>query len=211
MLITIHVDKYFTGQEVIYRIFCIEPIESLTDISRILVIGNLKLVKCIDFWLPSVEATYRIVSDTDLHFISDLVGKSIHVEAAGGRVLRLTVVDDKRRFLRSLLPVLATRPIGVRVLDDYVSLAVSETMYVIAPCRDSNLDIKFFLGKVREFIVGASIKNFFKNLHKLKTLSEQGLLGKKKVSLEADFVVPLTDLMRTLNLQEEENPEKQYE
>ncbi len=199
MLIVLYVDKCQSEREILYRIFCIEPIESLTDISKILALGNLKLIKCIDFWLPSSEITYRANVNSPL----ELLGKYVTVSAAGGRVLSLEVHADKRDYLKTVLPALATRPVGIRVLNGFASLAISDTLYVTAPCRDENLDLKFFLGQLRELIVGASPKNFMKNLRKLKHASEQGILGRKKISLEADFVVPLQEVLRLLNLDHE--------
>ncbi len=205
MLSVLHVEK-LSNSETIYRIFCIERIEDLTDISRVLVLGNLKLLKCIDFWIPSREITYR----AGVREPSELVGKRVHVRSVGGRLLGLEVQSDESRLFRDILPVLATRPVGVRVLDDYVSLAISDTLYVLAPCRDDKLDLKFMLGKDREFLVGASVKNYVKAIKKLRELSEKGLLGKKKVSIEADFVVPLRTLLQLLGERLREEKQKPH-
>ncbi len=184
-LTIVHVDEENTRRGTIVKIFAI-PCKNIHEMTYldILTLGNLKLLKSYDFWI-SIEELPDRVSGIDVQRPEDLLYKIVEIRSAGGRIISIKIVGEHDR---KILEELASRPVGIRVIGDRMSLAFSDTLYVSAPCKDFNIDVKLVKGQVEKVLVGSSVKNYFRSLDILREFSERGELARRKIVLLADFV-----------------------
>ena len=187
MYLVVHVSRHYSRDgQIVYRIFTVTKTLQELDVLHL---GNLKIVKCYDFWIPAHELEAR----TGLVRVEELIGKRVYITSACGRILSLEVHSEDRATLNSIYSEFASKPIGVRAWLNHIILAFSETLYVTSQFEDIDVDLKFYTGIIRKFLVGASVKTYFRIIEKLKEISQMGLFGKKKISLAVDFVKPLQD------------------
>ncbi|NPB00371.1 MAG: hypothetical protein GXO10_03255 [Crenarchaeota archaeon] len=184
-----HIDEENTSRGTIFRIFTI-PFKSLHEMTYldVLTLGNLKLLKSYDFWINNDELTHR-VSGEEIVEPEDLLYKIVEISSAGGRIINMKIIDeyDKNRLIE-----FSSRPVGIRIIGDKMSLAFSDTLYVSAPCKDFDIDIKLMKGIVERFLIGSSVKNYFRSLDVLREASMRGIFARRKIVLLADYVHELT-------------------
>ncbi len=190
-LLVIHYKKLITkrGDVVLIYTFPYRKFEEY-DYREILRLGDLKLLKCYEFWIPEHEIYDRV--NPEISNISDIMFKIVKIHSVCGRIFKIDIVDElSNNNLEEFINNISSKPVGVRVLRDYVCLGFSDNLYVISKSNYRDVDIDFIYGNVLRFIVGSSVKNFYRNLDKLNMYSEAGLLGRKKISLIADFIIPI--------------------
>ncbi len=187
--IVIHLEKILAKRGSIYRIYVFEHknLEEYTyrDVLRI---GDLKILKCYDFWIPETELHYR--TEPEIDNVSELKFKIVHITSISGRIMKISILDNFNEVPK-FIENFSSYPKGVRVLGDFICLGFSENIYVISKSDYRDVDIEFMYGNVTRFIIGSSLKNFYRNLEKLNMYAESGVLGRKKLSFFVDFVLPV--------------------
>ncbi len=188
-LVIVHVEEEQCRRGPVVRFFTI-PCKSMCEMTYldVLTLGNLKLLKSYDFWIDSEELPHRI-ENRNMGSLGDLLFKIVEVRSAGGRLISLRIIGS---YHTSYIKELLSRPIGIRVIGDCMSMAFSETLYVKAPCKDPNIDLRFIRGNVSKFLIGSSVKNYFRSIEILKEASEKGEIARRKVVLIADFAREFT-------------------
>ncbi len=196
--LVIAVQKMFTTSgDVMLRIF---TVPSYFDPERdVLHLGNLKLLKLYDFWIKAHEAYYRITTCEELRSIDDIVGKRFVIDSAGGRIIFMREICENFNNIQKvhclkyedIVSNYISRPLGIRIIGPHIVLAFSEHMYVLSRCNYQNADIEYYLGRIRGFLIGASVKLFYNALEKLKHMSLLGKFSQRKISLTVDLVLPV--------------------
>ncbi len=186
------VRRIFTKSgDLILRIF---TVPSYFDPEKdVLHLGNLKILKLYDFWIDAHELYFRASTRDKLSNVNDIVGKKFLIRSAGGRVLLMQEISDERSSLNydNIIMNYLSKPLGVRIVMPHIVLAFSEHMYVLSDCEYQNADVDYYLGKIRGFLVGATVKTFYNILEKLKQVSLRGEFSKRKISFLVDLVLPV--------------------
>ncbi len=187
MYLVVHVERLErVDGSIVLRIF---TIPKFFDYERdVLMLGNLKILKTYDFWLPIEEIYHRI--DDEFLRVENLVGRTYRILSVGGRIMKMCRADDFINY-ENFVKEHISRPVGVRILNSEICLAFSENLYAVAPCPSRRLDVEFYIGKIRGFLIGASVNTFDNIINKLKRVSMEGKFGRVKVSLSVDFARPI--------------------
>jgi len=166
----------------VLQLLCI-PLNNI----QILSIGNLRLIKCFDFWIYENELPYRI-ENFEINNINELIGYVIKVNSIAGRVIKLNIINKVNTIEK--LREYISKPIGIRYFQNYLIMGFNEQVYAIIRNVDNlpeNIEELYYRKIIQGFLLYSTPKNFEKTR---KIIEEK---PNKKISIQIDGITVIKE------------------